>query len=152
MGAVQTSDRPVRVLLVESREEDALWFSQGARRMRSLEVLWHARDGEEAIRYLSGSGVYADRNKYPFPDVVVMDLALPKLDGLGVLEWLWGRRQRPPVAIFTGDDSPDMRNKVDRLGPYLFEQKNFEPSRFLRFLHWVEQMGLMEQRSRANGE
>ena len=151
MGVKQTNDEPVKVLLVESQEQDALWFCQAARRMPKLEIIWHARDGEEAIHYLSGLGIFSDRQKHPFPDVLVMDLVLPKLDGFGVLDWLWGRHQRPPVAIFTGLDNPEVRSRVDRLGAHLFEQKTFEPVRLLRFLHWVEQTGLMERRSRGGG-
>jgi two-component system, response regulator len=151
MRATPTNEGPVKVMLVESREQDALWFRQAATGMPALEVVWHARDGEEAIHYLSGAGVFAERQTYPLPDVVVMDLDLPKLHGLGVLEWLWGRHQRPPVAIFSAIDNSEVRNSADRLGAHLFEQKSFEPVRFLRFLHWVEQMGLMERRSRSNG-
>ena len=54
-----------------------------------------ATDGEEAIEYLLGKGKFADRANYPFPDVVVLDLKMPRIDGLQVLRWL---RQHPQFA------------------------------------------------------
>jgi CheY-like chemotaxis protein len=44
-----------------------------------------ATDGEQALAYLEGTGIYADREKYPFPIAVFLDLKLPRIDGLDVL-------------------------------------------------------------------
>ena len=51
------------------------------------------RDGVEAIDYLAGNGVYADRNKYPFPFLLLLDLKMPRKDGFEVLEW-WKSQPR----------------------------------------------------------
>jgi CheY-like chemotaxis protein len=51
-----------------------------------------ARDGEEALAYLGGKGAYADRATYPFPDLVLLDIKMPKMDGFHVLRWI---RQQP---------------------------------------------------------
>src|SRR5688500_15547939 len=123
MGANDMDERPVKVLLVEGREQDALWFCQAAKGMHGLEIVWHARDGEEALHYLSRTGVFSDPQKHPAPEVVVMDLDLPKVDGFAVLEYLWGRSGRVPIAIFSSWDDPDVRGRVDRLGGHLFEHK-----------------------------
>ena len=52
--------------------------------------LREVRDGHEAIEYLEGQGCYHDRSTYPFPDLLILDLKMPRLDGLEVLEWLRG--------------------------------------------------------------
>lgn len=72
-----------------------------------------ARDGDEAVAYLSGSGAYADRSVHPFPSLVLLDLKLPKRSGFEVLRWI--RRtpeiSRTPVVMFT---SSNQRSDVDR--------------------------------------
>jgi CheY-like chemotaxis protein len=61
-------------------------------------------DGEEAIDYLRGEGRYADRIEYPFPSLLIVDLKMPRMDGLGVLRWL---QEHPecsalPVVMLSG--------------------------------------------------
>lgn len=73
------------VLLVEDNPDDALlmqsaWKSAGIRNQLPL-----VEDGEQALAYLNGTGIYADREKYPFPIAVFLDLKLPRIDGLDVL-------------------------------------------------------------------
>jgi len=55
-----------------------------------------ATDGQQAIDYLSGAGKYADREQFPFPCLVLMDLKLPHVTGLNVLKWI---RQQPGPAL-----------------------------------------------------
>jgi CheY-like chemotaxis protein len=73
------------VLLVEDNPDDALlmrsaWKSSGIRNRLPI-----VEDGEQALNYLNGQGIYADREMYPFPIAVFLDLKLPRIDGLDVL-------------------------------------------------------------------
>ena len=73
------------VLLVEDNGDDALlmqsaWRAAGIRNHMPI-----VTDGEQALAYLNGTGVYADREKYPLPVAVFLDLKLPRIDGLDVL-------------------------------------------------------------------
>ena len=52
----------------------------------------YVNDGEKALAYLEGEGPYADRKAHPFPDLVILDLGLPSVDGFEVLEYI---RNRP---------------------------------------------------------
>jgi CheY-like chemotaxis protein len=54
------------------------------------------KDAEEAIGYLMGQGMYSDRDKYPFPSVILTDLKMPRMDGFDLLEWV---RQHPECAV-----------------------------------------------------
>ncbi len=91
------------ILLVEDRSEDIL-FIQGAFKAAVIsEQLIVLRDGEQAVSYLTGTGLYADRQTYPLPALVLLDLDLPKINGFQVLTWL---RSQPslkhlPVIVLT---------------------------------------------------
>jgi CheY-like chemotaxis protein len=81
-----------------------------------------ARDGQEAIEYLSGIGEFANRARHPFPCLVLLDLKLPRKDGFEVLEWM---REEPnlrglTVIVFT---SSGRATEVDRA--YLLGANSF---------------------------
>jgi len=92
------------VLLAEDDENDAFAMKQACVRTGIPHVLKVVTDGQMAIDYLSGAGEYSDRAAYPFPDVVLLDVKMPRRDGHDVLEWI---RKRPglnnlPVAMLSG--------------------------------------------------
>lgn len=70
------------------------------------------KSGQDAIAYLSGSGVYSDRRTYPFPSLVLLDLYMPGIDGFEVLSWIRNQKdlQDLPVVILTASyDSDDIQ-------------------------------------------
>jgi len=116
------------VLLAEDDLDDVLLTQIAFERARLANPLQVVRDGEEAIAYLKGEGPYADRERYPYPILLLLDLKMPKVDGFQVLEWL--RSQPQPshlsVAIMTSSDhDPDM-NRAYELGAdsYLIKPPN----------------------------
>src|SRR3954452_2748028 len=94
------------VLLAEDDPDDVLLTQLAFERARLANPLQVVRDGEEAIAYLSGEGAFADRNRFPFPILLLLDLNMPKVDGFQVLEWLRAepRLEQLPVAIMTSSD------------------------------------------------
>jgi CheY-like chemotaxis protein len=78
----------VPLLLVEDNEDDALLLRHAFRSLRFSNPLFTVTDGEQAIEYLSGEGAYANRAEFPLPYVVLLDLNMPKVDGLGVLQFI----------------------------------------------------------------
>jgi len=116
------------VLLAEDDLDDVLLTQIAFERARLANPLQVVRDGEEAIAYLKGEGAYADRERYPFPILLLLDLKMPKVDGFQVLEWLQSQPERShlPVAIMTSSDhDPDM-NRAYELGAdsYLIKPPN----------------------------
>ena len=80
------------ILLVEDNEDDVFLMKralQGARVVNPLQVV---EDGQQAVDYLTGAGQFADRETYPLPAVVFLDLKLPYISGHDVLAWI--RRQK----------------------------------------------------------
>jgi CheY-like chemotaxis protein len=87
------------ILLVEDEENDA-FFMQWAVTSAGVEnPLQVTNDGREAIDYLKGAGRFADRKEFPLPSLVLLDLKLPYVMGLDVLEWIRQQPQLAPIVI-----------------------------------------------------
>jgi CheY-like chemotaxis protein len=97
-----------RFLLVEDDPADVDFVSSAFD--NSGHQLLVVNDGQQAIDYLSGKGAYADRRKFPLPQVVLLDLKMPRVNGFEFLKWL--RHQSPgdlrllPVIIMSSSDEP----------------------------------------------
>jgi len=94
------------ILLVEDRSNDVFLLQSMLERWGIAESLHVVSDGEEAIKYLAGAGIYADRETHPFPSLVLLDLHLPKISGKEVLTWI-RQRFHPtqlPVVILSGSN------------------------------------------------
>jgi CheY-like chemotaxis protein len=106
------------VLLVEDNEDDAFLMNRALSHSGMEFQVQVATDGKEALNYLGGTGRYADRDQYPFPCLVFLDLKLPYVHGFDVLTWI---RQRfapdhLPVAILTSSPEERDRQRARELG------------------------------------
>ena len=118
------------MLLVEDDPNDILLIQRAFAKACLVNPLKVVRDGEEALNYLSGSGDFADRGRYPLPSLILLDLKLPRKSGLEILQWL---RQQPvlkhiPVIVLTSSkESSDVSRAYD-LGAnsYLVKPLNYE--------------------------
>jgi CheY-like chemotaxis protein len=81
------------ILLVDDSENDLKLMEVAFRKVGFDSPLQMVHDGEEAIAYLKGEGPYADRNKFPLPGVILLDLNMPMKNGFDVLDWLRSQRQ-----------------------------------------------------------
>ena len=87
-----TAPPPV-ILLVEDNDDDVFFLRRAVTRSGVNCALQIVRDGQQALDYLQGNGLYADRDKYPLPVLVFLDLKLPYIHGFEVLVWI--RSNRP---------------------------------------------------------
>jgi CheY-like chemotaxis protein len=76
------------VLLVDDSMDDRLFMRRIIERSDRLIVVGEARDGQEAIDYLGGDGLFSDSNVYPRPDILFLDLKMPRKNGFDVLDWI----------------------------------------------------------------
>lgn len=76
------------ILYAEDDENDAFFMTRALKEAGIANRLELVRDGQEAIDYLAGDGRFADRDAFPLPFLVLLDLKLPQLSGLEVLEWV----------------------------------------------------------------
>jgi CheY-like chemotaxis protein len=85
------------ILLVEDNEDDVFLMKRALQGANVVNPLYVVEDGQEALDYLGGAGKFADRDKYPLPVVVFLDLKLPYISGHDVLAWT--RRQKELEAL-----------------------------------------------------
>ena len=122
------------ILLAEDNETDVLLTRRAFKKVGLLNPLQVVSDGDEAIAYLSGTGKYANRAEYPLPVLLLLDLKMPKKNGLEVLEWV---RQQPSlralrVIVLTTSDLYRDVNRAYELGANSYIVKPVEMEQFLR--------------------
>ena len=83
------------ILLIEDEDDDVFIMQRALRLGQIGNPLQVVRDGQQALDYLSGTGVYANRAQYPLPFLIFLDLKLPYVSGFEVLSWM---RQQPALA------------------------------------------------------
>jgi len=76
------------ILLVDDEENDATLVKMAFKKSNILSPVHWVKDGMEAVAYLNAEGIYADRAHYPFPQVLLLDLKMPRMNGLELLQWL----------------------------------------------------------------
>ncbi|MCC5659368.1 response regulator [Nostoc sp. XA010] len=129
------------ILLVEDNPDDEALTLRALKKNNIMNEVIVARDGVEALDYLFGKGVYADRDMSVMPNLILLDLKLPKMDGLEVLRHLRSddRTKILPVVILTSSkEEQDLINGYS-LGANSYVRK---PVNFSQFSEAVRQLGL----------
>ena len=129
------------ILLVEDNPDDEALTLRAFRKNNVTNEVVVARDGAEALDYLFGKGAYANRDVTLLPQIVILDLKLPKIDGLEVLRRLRAAPQTKllPVVILTSSNEERDRLEGYGLGANSYVRK---PVDFAEFVDAVRQLGL----------
>lgn len=106
------------ILLVEDNEDDVFLMRRALKEANVANPMYIVEDGQAAVDYLSGTGKFSDRNAFPLPALVFLDLKLPFKSGHHVLEWI---RKQPGLAstvvvVLTSSDEPGDVEKSYSLG------------------------------------
>jgi len=110
---------PHTVLLVEDDLNDIFLVKRAFKTVHIQNPLQVVTDGQEAVSYLRGEGKYADRQTYPLPRLIVMDIKMPRKTGFEVLAWIKNDGhvlRRIPVVIVSYSDNPVDINRAYELG------------------------------------
>jgi two-component system response regulator len=129
------------ILLVEDNADDVELTLRAFEKSHLGNDIVVVRDGAEALDYLFGAGAYAERDPSSSPEVVLLDLKLPKVDGLEVLKRIRAadRTRRLPVVVLTSSkEERDVLRSYD-LGANSFVRK---PVDFVEFVEAARQLGL----------
>src|SRR3954454_4421170 len=132
------------ILLAEDREDDVLLI---CRAFESAGARFHiqvTRDGEEAILYLRGDGKFANRALYPIPDLLLLDLKMPRMDGFDVLRWLRQHPELSALRVIVLTSSSEMRdvNQAYKLGANSFLVKPLDFEHFSETCKTIRQYWL----------
>ena len=135
------SDTNKVILLVEDNADDVELTLRAFKRSHLMNPIVVARDGIEALDFLFARGQFADRSGSPPPTLVILDLKLPKLDGLGVLRHIRAdaRTALLPVVILTSS-----KEEQDMIAGYSLGANSYvrKPVDFSPFLEAVKVLGL----------
>ena len=101
------------VLLAEDDADDVLLTQIAFQKARLANPLQVVRDGEEAIDYLKGEGKFADREKFPFPILLLLDLKMPRVDGIDVLRQIKGDATTKSIPVVVLTSSAEDRDVID---------------------------------------
>ena len=98
---------PIQILLIEDNEDHAELVMRSLRSHRVANKIIHLSDGQEALDYLNREGKYQDLATYPPPNLILLDLRLPKVDGLEVLKQIKisDKHHEIPVVIITSSSA-----------------------------------------------
>lgn len=128
-SATQTS-RPIRILLVEDNDAHTKLILRAFKEDRLANPVDCVRDGEEAMDFLFRRGDYADPAKSPRPDLILLDLKLPKIDGIEVLRQIKqdSRLRAIPVVVLTSSSAQDdlRQSYANFANSYLSKPVDFE--------------------------
>jgi CheY-like chemotaxis protein len=136
----------ITVLYVENEENDVLFMRRAFKREGLEGCLRIVATGREAMSYLTGEASHADRELYPFPVLLLLDLNLPAISGFEMLSWL---RQQPqshlrelPVVIFSSSARVEDRMRAQELGASDYLQKPTSGAQFLQVVQELKRKWL----------
>ena len=129
------------ILLVEDNPDDELLAIRALKKNNISNEVVVARDGVEALDYLFGTGAHAGRDMSEMPQIILLDLKLPKIDGLEVLRRLRNdeRTKLLPVVVLTSSREEQDLTESYSLGANSYIRK---PINFAQFTEAIRQLGL----------
>ncbi len=116
------------ILLVEDNPADAILLARAFTRAGVRNPINHLPEGETAQKFLDGQGQYADRQKHPLPILMILDLNLPGMSGLELLQWIRLQRhlRRIPVLVLTSEREDRFMEAAYTAGANSYLLKSFD--------------------------
>ena len=128
------------ILLAEDDPNDAKLIRRALVKARCANPVETVSDGELAIAYLSGATPYEDRQRYPLPILMLLDLKMPKKNGFDVLQWIRSqpKLKRLPVVVLTSSSVPQDVNRAYEAGANSYLVKPVDTEALVDMLKTIE--------------
>jgi CheY-like chemotaxis protein len=137
--------RSCAILAAEDEELDLILLKRAFKDINAALPVYSVTDGGEVISYLSGTGAYNDRNVFPLPDLILLDLKLPRKSGFEIIAWLKEHSlyRKIPVVVLTSSRLGQDVQRAYELGASGYFVKHTDPARYveqIRVIHryWCE--------------
>jgi len=132
------------ILVAEDREDDILLIKRAFAAMPVAHTMVVVEDGAEVIAYLKGEDKYANREEFPLPDLLLLDLKMPTVDGFEVIKWV---RSQPGLAalrvlVLTSSDEIRDVNRAYSLGANSFLVKPYDFEDFVQLSRTIQEFWL----------
>jgi CheY-like chemotaxis protein len=142
------------ILMVEDEPQDAILVQRQLAHSGLKHDLRIVESGQEAIDYLSGTGQYSDRQAFPEPCLLILDLKLPGIDGFDLVEWV---RKNPdtrelPIIIYSGSISAEDAQRAYALGANAYFAKLAGPGHYNLLFTAIEEFCARGSESRESGQ
>jgi CheY-like chemotaxis protein len=136
--------QPGTVLYAEDEPTDIFFLQRAFTNVGIQHRLESVPDGEAAIEYLSGADAYADREKNPLPCLILLDINMPRLSGLEVLEWMRKQPQlkKIPVLMLTSSSHPADMERARRLEANEYLTKPSNPAKLVELVRTIQKRWL----------
>lgn len=144
-------NEPPTLLVVEDSEDDIFFMERIFKQLGARCNLKFARDGIEAVNYLSGNGQFSDRATYPMPTIILMDLKMPRMNGFEVLEWMQKQAEIKliPTIVVTSSTLQEDVTRAYRAGANAVMSKPVDKDSLLQMLktfhlYWTDYVEMPE--------
>ena len=140
-----------RILVADDSEDDVVLLKRAFLRAGIDAAIEFVSDGQDAVDYLGGRAPFDDRQRFPLPKLMMLDVKMPGVDGFDVLEWL---RRQPglrglPVIMWSSSEQQEDVNRAYALGANSYLAKPTQTDRFEEMvkaieLYWMKTSALPE--------
>src|SRR5262245_31179036 len=133
-------DSPLRILVAEDELEDELFLRRAFAKAGVNAPIYFARDGQEVVDYLQGKPPFENPVEFPLPNLLLLDLKLPHISGLKVLEWLRGQPglSRLLVVVFSASRDSEDVTRAYALGANAYIIKPHDPSELVQIVQRLQ--------------
>lgn len=137
----KTQGRPAKVLLVEDNPADQKLTLRALKKGKVQTKLYIVQDGEEAIDFLYNRGIFADKDENPRPDLILLDINLPKIDGKEVLKEIRSNDDLKAIPVIMLTTSSAERDVIDsyKLGVNAYISKPVKADEFYNVVNKLEE-------------
>ncbi len=133
------ADEVYSVLLADDSDDDRTLFRLALRKVPGMRLVGAVPDGDQAIAYLAGRNEFADRQKFPYPDILFLDLKMPRVTGFEVLAWLQDEQRKPFITVFSGSEIEVDMKRALVLGANTYKVKPSNSENYAAVLKSVQQ-------------